>query len=79
MDFPGASVVKNLSVMQETREMWVGFLGCEDPLEEGVATDSSILPWRIPMNRGTWWATVHKITKSRMQLKRLSSYAHTAM
>ena len=36
--------------------MWVRFLGWEDPLEEGMATDSSILPWRIPMDRGTWWA-----------------------
>ena len=29
-----------------------GDLGCEDPLEEGVATQSSILAWRIPMDRG---------------------------
>ena len=30
------------------REMWVRFLGQEDPLEEGMATHSSILAWRIP-------------------------------
>jgi len=34
--------------MQETKEMWVWFLGWEDPLEEGMATHSSILAWRIP-------------------------------
>ena len=30
------------------QEMWVQSLGCEDPLEKGVATHSSILAWRIP-------------------------------
>ena len=45
MGFPGGSVVKNLPAMQET---WVGSLGWEDPLEEGMATHSSILAWRIP-------------------------------
>ena len=34
--------------MQETEETWVQFLGGEDPLEEGTATHSSILAWRIP-------------------------------
>ena len=34
--------------MQETRKMWVPFLGQEDALEEGMATHSSILFWRIP-------------------------------
>ena len=43
--FPGSSVVKNLSVMQE---MQVWFLGWKDPLEEGLATHSSILAWEIP-------------------------------
>ena len=37
--------VNNLPAMQET---WVQFLGGEDPLEEGMATYSSILAWRIP-------------------------------
>ena len=40
-----AQMVKNLPTMWET---WVQFLGCEDPLEEGMATHSSILAWRIP-------------------------------
>ena len=38
--------------MQETEEMWVQFLDLEDPLEEGMATQSDILAWRIPMDRG---------------------------
>ena len=41
-------VVKNLPTMQETWEMLVGSLGWEDPLEEGMATHSSILAWRTP-------------------------------
>ena len=40
-----AQMVKNLTAMQET---WVQSLGQEDPLEEGTATHSSILAWRIP-------------------------------
>ena len=40
-----AQLVKNLPAMQET---WVHSLGWDDPLEEGMATHSSILAWRIP-------------------------------
>ena len=43
-------------------------LGQEDPLEEGMATNSSILAWRIPMNQEAWWATVHGVAKSRTRL-----------
>ena len=57
--------VKNPPAMQET---WVRLLGWEDPLEEGVATHSSILAWRIPMDRDGWWATVHGVAKSGTQL-----------
>ena len=56
-----AQAVKNLLAMQET---WVQSLGWEDPLEEGVATHCSILAWRISMDRGAWWATVHGVTES---------------
>ena len=55
-----AQMVKRLPTMQETR---VRSLGQEDPLEEGMATHSSILAWRIAMNRGAWRATVHGVTK----------------
>ena len=44
-DFPAGSVVKNLPAKQG---MWVRSLGQEDPLEEGMATHSSIPAWRIP-------------------------------
>ena len=41
-------MVKNIPAMQEIQEMWVQSLGQEDPLEEGMATHSSILAWRFP-------------------------------
>ena len=59
--------------MQETQEMQVPSLVQEDPLEESMATHSSILAWKIPMDRGAWWATVHRITKSQTGLKGLST------
>ena len=43
-----AQQVKNSPAMQETQEMWVQSLGQEDPLEEEMATHSSILTWKIP-------------------------------
>ena len=46
-----AQTVKNQPAMQET---WVPSLGQEDSLEKGMATCSSILAWRIPMDRGAW-------------------------
>ena len=46
--FPGGSAVKNPPAVQEIQEMWVRSLGQEDPLEEGMATQSSVLTWRIP-------------------------------
>ena len=49
--------------------MWARSLGWEDPLEEGMATHSCILAWRNPVDRAAWWATVHGITKTWMQLK----------
>ena len=46
-----AQMVKNPPAMWES---WVQSLGWEDPLEEGLATHSSVLAWRIPMDRGAW-------------------------
>ena len=54
-------MAKNLPTVWET---WVRSLGWEDPLEEGMATHSSILAWRNPMDRGAWWATVRGVAKS---------------
>ena len=64
-------MVKYQHTMQET---WVRSLGWEDPLEEGTATHSSVLAWRIPMDRGAWEATVHGVRES---LTQLSNKAHT--
>ena len=54
-------MVKNLPSMQET---WVPSLGWEDPLEESMATHSSIFACRIPKDRESWWATVHGVAES---------------
>ena len=62
-----AYTAKNPPAMQET---WVRSLGWEDPLEEGMVTHSNILAWRIPMDRGIWQATVHKVTKSQTRLSK---------
>ena len=56
-----AQMVKNMPAMRET---CVQSLGQKDPLEEGMATHSIILAWRIPMDRGAWWATVLGVAKS---------------
>ena len=62
-----APMVKNLPAMRETS---VRSLDWEDPLE-GMAIHSSVLAWRISMDRRTWQATVHGVAKSRTE--RLSS------
>ena len=54
--------------MQESYEMQLQSLGWEDCLEQGMATHSGILAWRIPMDRGAWQATVHWLAKSWTQL-----------
>ena len=51
--------------MQET---WIQSLGWEDPLEKEMATHSSILVWRIPMDTGSWQVAVQGITKSQKRL-----------
>ena len=45
-------------------ETWVWSLGWENPPEEGMATHSSILAWRLPMDRRAWHDTIHRVTKS---------------
>ena len=47
-----AQMVRNLPAMWDA---WVWSLDWEGPLEDGMATHSSILAWRIPMDRGAWW------------------------
>ena len=58
-------MVKNLPAMQETQ---VQSLGQKDPLEEEMATHSSILALENPMDRGAWQATVRGGHKSRTRL-----------
>ena len=54
-----AQSVKNLAAIWGPGfNPWVGMI----PLEEGMATHSSILAWRIPMDRGAWRAVVHGVT-----------------
>ena len=58
--------MKNPPAMQET---WVRSLDGENPLEEGMAIHAlENLAWRIPMDRGTWWATVRGVAKSHTRL-----------
>ena len=51
------------------QEILVQPLGWEDPLEEGMATHSSVLAWRIPMDKGAWQATVHVVAKNWILLR----------
>ena len=60
-----AQMVKNLPAMWETWvNPWVGKI----PLEEGMATHSSVLAWGISMDRGAWWTRVHGVAKSQTRL-----------
>ena len=60
-----AQKVKNLPAMLETSDRSPGW---EDLLEEGMATHSTILAWRIPMDREAWQATIHWVVKSQRGL-----------
>jgi len=55
------------------QEMLVRPLGWEDPLEKEMATHSSILAWRIPMDRGAWRATVHEVRKESDKTEQLNN------
>ena len=58
--------------MQETQDTLVQSLSGEDPLEEEMATHSTLLARRIPMDRGAWRAAVHRVVES-------DTTAHTCM
>ena len=66
-----AQTVKNLPAMQT----WVLSLGWEHSQEEGMATHSCILACRILMDRGTWWAKVHRVVKSQTWLSDSTEYS----
>ena len=57
-------VVKNLPASAGDARGMASIPGQEGPLEEGMAIHSSVLAWRIPMDKGAWQATVHGVTKS---------------
>ena len=59
--------------MQEMQQTWVQSLGWDDPLEKEMATCSSILAWKNPMDRGLRQVTVCRAEKSQTQLSSLRS------
>ena len=65
MGFPGGTDSKETACSE--RELG-SILGWDNPLEEGMATHSSLLAWRIPTDRGAWQATVHGVSKSQTRL-----------
>ena len=75
--FPSGSAIKNLPAMQETQETWFWSLGQEDPLQEGMATHSNIFAWRIPVDRGAWWANSPWGPIESDMTQWLSTHAHT--
>ena len=65
MGFPGGTDSKETACSEGE----LGSIpGWEDALEEGMATQSSLLAWRIPTDRGAWQATVHGVVKSQTRL-----------
>ena len=68
--FQMALVVKNLPANAGDIRDTIVIPRSNDPLEEATATHSSILSWRIPIDRGAWRATVHGVTKSQTRLRR---------
>ena len=71
--FPDGSAVKESACNKEIhlpmQETQVRALDQEDALEEEVTNHSSILAWKIPWRERTWWATVHRVAKSQIQLR----------
>ena len=59
--------------------MWETWVSWEDPLEEGMATQSNVLAWRIPTDRGTWWSAVHGAVRSSDMTEQLSAYSATRL
>ena len=60
--------------MQEMQETWVQSLGREDHLEEGHGNSLHYSSLENPMDRESWWATVHGVAKNQTQLKCLSTH-----
>ena len=76
--FPADTSIKEPTCQYKRHETWVWSLGQEDPLEKGIATHPlqySCL--RNPMDKGAWRTTIHRVTKSWTQLKRLGTHAYS--
>ena len=72
-------MVKNLPTSAGDVDVWVWSLGWEDPLEEGMATYSSLLAWRIPWTEEPGGLqSVHKVAKSGTWLKQFSMHTRLA-
>ena len=71
-----AQRLKRLPAMQET---WLQSLGWEDPLEKEMATHSKYSCLENPMERGAWWATVHRVTKTGTQLSDFTFTFHFSL
>ena len=69
MGFSGALVIKKPLVNAGDVRDTDLIPGQEDTVEEGLATHSNVLAWRIPMDTGAWQATFHKVAKNQTQLK----------
>ena len=70
--FKSSLVVQTVKHLSTTQETQVRSLGWEDPLEQQMATHSSILAWKNLMD-GAWYAAVHGVTKSRTRLSDFTS------
>ena len=69
-------MVKNPPANAGDVEMWVRSLDWEDPLGEETTTYSSVLCLENPVDRGAWWATVHRVAKSQTRLKQINMHAY---
>ena len=72
--FPGSSAGKE-SACKLVTQIWS--LGWANPLEKETATHSSILAWRIPMDRGAWQATTHGVAQSQTWLSNQAQHSTT--
>ena len=75
MAFPGGSDSKESAYNMGDLGLIPGW---EDPLQEGLATHSSILAWKIPMDRGAWH-TVHAVGKSWIRLSGYAQHIHVCV
>ena len=62
---PHSILFINWASLVTQQETWVQSLGGEDPLEKEMVTHSSILTWRIHMDRGAWQGEGHEVAKGR--------------